>query len=63
LGWKKGWIYLQQKSDISSVAFWYQTEPHAKFPPLPSKDDLFKQSKPTTQDTTKGIGSTPNLSE
>ena len=63
LGWKKGWIYLQQKSDISSVAFWYQTEPHAKFPPLPSKDDLFKQSKATTQDTTKGIGSTPNLSE
>jgi len=22
------------------VAIWYQTEPHAKFPPLPSKDEL-----------------------
>ena len=26
--------------NISSVAFWYQTEPHAKFPKLPSKDEL-----------------------
>ena len=23
--------------DISSVAYWYQTEPHKKFPPLPAK--------------------------
>jgi len=22
------------------VAFWYQTEPHAPFPPLPDKDTL-----------------------
>ena len=22
------------------MAYWYQTEPHAKFPPLPGKDDL-----------------------
>jgi hypothetical protein len=26
--------------DIASVAFWYQTEPHAKFPALPDKDHL-----------------------
>ena len=32
--------YLAQKSDIASVAYWYQTEPHARFPKLPSKDEL-----------------------
>jgi hypothetical protein len=26
-----------RNDDFFSVAFWYQTEPHAKFPPLPSK--------------------------
>jgi hypothetical protein len=35
LGWRHGGRYLPQKSDISSVAFWYQTEPHVKFPQLP----------------------------
>ncbi|HQK71751.1 MAG TPA: DUF2961 domain-containing protein, partial [Bacteroidales bacterium] len=35
LGWRRGGRYLAQKSDISSVCFWYQTEPHAKFPKLP----------------------------
>ncbi len=35
LGWHKGGRYLPQKSDISSTCFWYQTEPHAKFPKLP----------------------------
>lgn len=40
LGWRNDGRYLDQKSDISSVAFWYQTEPHAKFPVLPSVDDL-----------------------
>ncbi len=28
------------QDDISSTAFWYQTEPHAKFPTLPDKDSL-----------------------
>ena len=32
--------YLKQGSDIASVAFWYQMEPHASFPRLPVKDDL-----------------------
>jgi len=36
LGWKKpGILYLAQKSEIASTAFWYQTEPHAAFPQLP----------------------------
>lgn len=34
LGWRAGGRYLPQKSDISSVAFWYQAEPHSKFPEL-----------------------------
>ena len=40
LGWRSGGRYLKQKSDISSVAFWYQAEPHQPFPPLPSRDEL-----------------------
>ena len=40
LGWKTGGRYLQQQSDISSVVFWYQTEPHAKFPAMLKKDEL-----------------------
>jgi len=40
LGWRSDGRYLPLKDDISSVAFWYQTEPHAKFQKLPGKDDL-----------------------
>jgi hypothetical protein len=40
LGWQEGGRYFPQEDDISSVAFWYQTLPHAKFPPLPSRDEL-----------------------
>ncbi|MDR3628340.1 MAG: DUF2961 domain-containing protein [Ignavibacteriaceae bacterium] len=40
LGWKNGGLYLPLQDDISSVAFWYQTEPHTPFPKLPSKDEL-----------------------
>lgn len=40
LGWRAGRTYLPQKSDISSVAYWYQAEPHFKFPQLPGKDAL-----------------------
>jgi len=35
LGWRQGGRYLKQQSDIASTCFWYQTEPHAKFPKLP----------------------------
>jgi hypothetical protein len=40
LGWKSEGRYLPLKDDLSSVAFWYQTEPHAPFPKLPDKDSL-----------------------
>lgn len=40
LGWRVGGRFLPQKSDISSVVFWYQTEPHAKFLKLPKWEDL-----------------------
>ncbi len=40
LGWRADGRYLPLQDDISSTAFWYQTEPHAKFPPLPDKDSL-----------------------
>ncbi|MDJ1502846.1 glycoside hydrolase family 172 protein [Xanthocytophaga agilis] len=40
LGWRDGGRYLPLKDDISSTVFWYQTEPHATFPKLPTKDEL-----------------------
>jgi hypothetical protein len=40
LGWRSERRYLKQGSDIASVAYWYQVEPHQPFPPLPSKDNL-----------------------
>jgi hypothetical protein len=35
LGWQENGKYLPLQDDISSVAYWYQTEPHAAFPELP----------------------------
>jgi hypothetical protein len=35
LGWHQGGRYLPQQSDIASVCFWYQTQPHASFPKFP----------------------------
>jgi hypothetical protein len=40
LGWMSGGRYLPLEDDISSVAYWYQTEPHAPFPRLPERDKL-----------------------
>jgi hypothetical protein len=40
LGWRSGGRYLPLQDDISSVAYWYQAEPHAPFPALPGKDKL-----------------------
>lgn len=40
LGWRSGGRYLPQKSDIITVGYWYQREPHARFPALPAKDIL-----------------------
>jgi hypothetical protein len=40
LGWRHNGKYYAQQSDISSVVFWYQREPHAAFPKLPAKAEL-----------------------
>ncbi len=40
LGWRSGGRYLPLQDDIASVAFWYQAEPHARFPKLPDRDYL-----------------------
>lgn len=40
LGWRNGGRYLPQKSDMASVTFWYQAEPHAPFPVFPSWKEL-----------------------
>ncbi len=38
LGWQSGGRYLPLDDDIASVAYWYQKEPHKKFPTLPAMD-------------------------
>jgi hypothetical protein len=40
LGWRSGGRYLPLQDDISSVAYWYQAEPHSAFPILPTCDGL-----------------------
>ena len=42
LGWMNDGSgrYLPLEDDISSTVFWYQSEPHAPFPKLPSREEL-----------------------
>jgi hypothetical protein len=40
LGWRRDGRYLPLRDDIASVAFWYQEQPAAPFPALPSADEL-----------------------
>ncbi|MBI2422126.1 MAG: DUF2961 domain-containing protein [Candidatus Hydrogenedentes bacterium] len=40
LGWRSGGRYLPLQDDIASTSFWYQREPHGKFPALPDRDGL-----------------------
>jgi len=40
IGWQSEGRYLPLEDDLASVAYWYQTEPHSKFPALPAKDKL-----------------------
>jgi hypothetical protein len=55
LGWQSGGRYLPLEDDIASVAYWYQAEPHAKFPLLPEaavftvKPQVIAQPKPEQQ--------------
>lgn len=54
LGWKGASLtriigdgtYLPLHDDLSSVAYWYQAEPHAPFPPLPADAVLTDLAKP-----------------
>ena len=54
LGWKGATAtkilgdatYLPLHDNLSSVAYWYQAEPHAPFPRLPSDISLNDQPKP-----------------
>jgi len=40
IGWRSEGRYLPLQDDISSVAYWYQAEPHAPFPKFPSRNQL-----------------------
>jgi hypothetical protein len=40
IGWRSEGRYLPLQDDIASVAYWYQTEPHAAFPKLADRDAL-----------------------
>lgn len=40
IGWRSEGRFLPLQDDIASVAYWYQTEPHAAFPALPNRDAL-----------------------
>ena len=46
LGWK-GNRYKKMSDDISSVAYWYQSEPHAPFPKLPSVEERLRVARPS----------------
>ena len=40
LGWQSEGRYLPLQDDLASVGYWYQSEPHNRFPPLPEKNKL-----------------------
>jgi hypothetical protein len=40
IGWGSKSEYFLLQDDIASVAYWYQTEPHAPFPKLPTSEFL-----------------------
>jgi hypothetical protein len=40
IGWQPGGRYLPLQDDVASTAFWYQQEPHKKFPQFPTRDEL-----------------------
>lgn len=40
IGWRSEGRYLPLQDDISSVAYWYQSEPHKRFPALGDRDAL-----------------------
>ena len=40
LGWQSEGRYLPLQDDLGAVSFWYQLEPHAPFPALPTAEQL-----------------------
>jgi hypothetical protein len=40
IGWRSEGRYLPLQDDIASVAYWYQAEPHSKFPPIGDRNAL-----------------------
>lgn len=40
LGWRREGRFLPLQDDIASVAYWYQAEPHSRFPELPDRNYL-----------------------
>jgi len=46
LGWGPDGKYMRMADDIASVAYWYQAEPHAAFPPLPAPDARRRYERP-----------------
>jgi hypothetical protein len=45
-----------RSDNFYSVAYWYQKEPHAAFPPLPPVEERIPKFKPTG-----GPGQDPNM--
>jgi hypothetical protein len=45
LGWGPDGRYKKLSDDIASVAYWYQTEPHAPFPPLPGPAERLRDAQ------------------
>jgi hypothetical protein len=46
LGWGPDGKYRRLVDDIASVAYWYQSEPHARFPELPPPDARKRWARP-----------------
>jgi hypothetical protein len=67
LGWKPRAAdglrtYLPLQDDIASVAYWYQAEPHAKFPALPGREALL--FTPLPESTAPGpVGGAPKAAK
>jgi hypothetical protein len=52
--------HANDRSDnFYSVAYWYQTEPHMPFPPLPSMDDRIPTLEITGGPGNEGAGQHP----
>ena len=46
LGWAPDTYRILERDMISTVAYWYQAEPHAPFPPLPSLRERLNLTRP-----------------